>query len=47
MKRNESKKQEQTNQVEQKDKERIVRVRSGLRAGQSTIMIPGCCDNEI
>lgn len=46
MKRNENKKQEQVTQIEQKDKQPIVRVRSGLRAGMVG-MLPGCCDNEI
>lgn len=42
MKRNETKKQEQQNQVEQKKPEPIVRVQSGLRAGLMAELDP-CC----
>lgn len=45
MKRNDSKKQEQKNQAEQKDKDAIIRVRSGLRAGQSGFVV-GCCPGD-
>jgi hypothetical protein len=41
MKRNETKKQEQKNQTEQKDAP-IIRVQSGLRAGAMAILEP-CC----
>jgi hypothetical protein len=42
MKRNDNKKQDQNNQAEQKDKDAVIRVRSGLRAGQTGV-IAGCC----
>lgn len=45
MKRNETKKQEQNNQIEHKDRP-IIRVRSGLRAGAMSddmLMPAPCC----
>ena len=46
MKRNETKKQEQKSQTEQKHQQPVVRVRSGLRAGVSAYM-PGCCADDL
>jgi hypothetical protein len=47
MKRNETKKQEQKNQAEQKDQQPIIRVRSGLRAGAVSALLPGCCADDM
>ena len=46
MKRNDNKKQDQNNQAEQKDKDAIIRVRSGLRAGQTGFTV-GCCSDDV
>lgn len=46
MKRNETRKQEQKAQTEQKHQP-IIRVRSGLRAGAVDAMLPGCCVDDI
>jgi hypothetical protein len=47
MKRNDNKKQDQNNQAEQKDKDAVIRVRSGLRAGQTGFMVGCCADDAI
>jgi hypothetical protein len=43
MKRNETKKQEQKNQAQQKDQQPVVRVQTRMRAGAMMILPPGGC----
>jgi hypothetical protein len=45
MKRNETKQQEQKNQIQQKDQQPLIRVQSRLRAGLVAVPIGGggCC----
>jgi hypothetical protein len=47
MKRNETRKQEQKSQAEPKDQQPVIRVRSGLRAGAVSALLPGCCADDI
>lgn len=44
MKRNTTK-EEQKNQVQQKDQQPIIRVQSGLRAGAVATILRGCVDD--